>query len=144
MGRCFCNVVANQGKSHRWSPTWCCGYSIMCLLVCVYARPSAILHFLLSQPSHDSSFLPPFVDRNEGVTTKNVGDFLKNLPRFSDYLPRFFLLLRLSSKSLLLSRKTSCFVPFQLRQLFSPFAPSFSIFSRLAALNSKRMFIKWV
>ena len=56
----------------------------------VCARPSAILHFLLSQPSHASSFLPPFVDRNEGVTTKNVGDFLKNLPRFSDYLPRFF------------------------------------------------------
>ena len=72
----------------------------------VCARPSAISHFLLSQPSHASSFLPPFIDRNEGATTKNVGDFSKNLPRFSDYLPRFFLLLRLSSKSLLLSRKT--------------------------------------
>lgn len=56
----------------------------------VRARPSAISHFLLSQPSHVSSFLPPFVDRNEGVTTKNLGDFLKNLPSFSDYLPRFF------------------------------------------------------
>ena len=103
----------------------------------VRARPSAILHFLLSQPSHASSFLPPFVDRNEGVTTKNVGDFLKNLPRFSDYLPRFFLLLRHSSKSLLLSRKTCCFVPFQLLQLFAPFAPLFLYFLALQHLNIK-------
>jgi len=108
----------------------------------VRARPSAILHFLLSQPSHASAFLPPFVDRNEGVTTKNVGVFSKNLPRFSDYLRRFFLLLRHSSKSLQISRKTCCFVPFQLLQFFSPFAPSFSIFSRLAALKYKRMFTK--
>ena len=135
-------VVAIRGRGHRWSPPRDYDSSKMCLLACVYARPSAISHFLLSQPSHASSFLLPFVDRNEGVTTKNVGDFLKNLPRFSDYLPRFFLLLRLSSKSLLLSRKTCCFVPFQLLQFFSPFAPSFSIFSRLAALKYKRMFIK--
>ena len=137
-----CDVVANGGKSHRWSSPRDYASFKMCLLACVYARPSAILHFLLSQPSHASSFLPPFEDRNEGVTTKNVGDFLKNLPRFSDYLPRFFLLLRLSSKSLLLSRKTCCFMPFQLWQFFSPFVPSFSIFSRLAVCNSKRMFIK--
>ncbi|EKX91483.1 hypothetical protein HMPREF9999_00976 [Alloprevotella sp. oral taxon 473 str. F0040] len=43
----------------------------------VRARPTAILHFLLSQPSHLSPFLSQFEDRNEGVTTKN-------LPRFSD------------------------------------------------------------
>ena len=91
MGDASCGVVAKQGKSRRWSPPWCCDTSQMCLLARVYhARPSAILHFLLSQPSHASSFLPPFVDRNEGVTTKNVGDFSKKLPRFSDYLPRFF------------------------------------------------------
>ena len=33
-----CDVVANQGKSRRWSPPWCCASSKMCLLVCVYAR----------------------------------------------------------------------------------------------------------
>gem|GEM_PF-3306821 len=56
----------------------------------VRARPSAILHFLLSQPSHLSPFLSQFEDRNEGVTTKNVGVFSKNLPRFSHYLRHFF------------------------------------------------------
>ena len=34
-----CGVVANQGKSRRWSPPWCCDSSKMCLLACVYARP---------------------------------------------------------------------------------------------------------
>ncbi len=102
-----CDVVANRGRCRRWSPPRGYDFSKMCLLACVYARAhQRFCTFLLSQPSHASAFLLPLVDGNEGVTTKNVGDFLKNLPRFSDYLPRFFLLLRLSSKSLLLSRKT--------------------------------------
>ena len=33
-----CDVVANRGRCRRWSPTWCCGYSIMCVLACLYAR----------------------------------------------------------------------------------------------------------
>ena len=86
-----CDVVANGGRGHRWSPPRDYDSSKMFLLACVYVRAHQRFRtFLLSQPSHASSFLPPFVDRNERVTAKNVGDFLKNLPRFSDYLPRFF------------------------------------------------------
>jgi hypothetical protein len=92
---------------------------------------------LLSQPSHLSPFLSQFEDRNEGVTTKNVGVFSKNLPRFSHYLRHFILSLRFSSKSLLLSGKTYGFVPFQLLQLFSPFAPLFLYFLALQHLNIK-------
>ena len=64
----------------------------------VRARPSAILYFLLSQPSHLSPFLSQFEDRNEGVTTKNVGVFSTNLPRFSDYLRPIAPYLRFSPK----------------------------------------------
>ena len=143
MERCFRDVVANRGRCRRWSPPWGCDSSKMCLLACVYARAHQQFCTFCFHNLHTFLLFCPSLRIEMRELQQKTWEFFQQISHVFQIISD--LLLHISDflqNSHSFSRKTYCFVPFHLLQLFVPFAPSFSIFSLLAAFNSKRMFIK--
>lgn len=80
--------------------------------------------------------------QKRGSYDKKRGRFFEKSPTFFRLSPTFFSFAPTFFKIASSFTKNRCFVPFQLWQFFSPFASFFSIFSRLAALKYKRMFMR--
>ena len=142
-GDASCGTVANQGNSHRWSPPRDYDSSKMCLLACVYARAhQRFCTFCF----HNLHTLPLFFHRlsieTRELRQKTWEIFWKISHVFQIISHVFFFCSDFLQNRFCFHEKNRCFVLFQLWQLFAPFASSFSIFSRLAALECERMFIK--
>ena len=53
------------------------------------AHATAMMHFLLSQPSHSATIAAQRTNEIQGLTQKNVGDFSEKVQRFSKNVRHF-------------------------------------------------------